>query len=114
MAARCAAILISPSGGLLFLALRDPDADDDAQNDQCAAQKVAQRQPLARFFADGAALRSAVDAGRFDQVDEDRAERTLCAAEDLVDAARELTLALDAQELAERAGRPRMLAVRAS
>ena len=43
----------------------------------------------ARFFADGAALRSAVDAGRFDQVDDDRAERTLVAAEDLVDAARE-------------------------
>ncbi len=77
-------------------------------------QVAPELEPLARFFADGAALRSAVDAGRFDQVDEDRAERTLCAAEDLVDAARELTLALDAQELAERAGRPRMLAVRAS
>ncbi|GEA83973.1 colicin transporter [Cellulomonas sp. A375-1] len=69
---------------------------------------------LARFFADGAALRSAIDAGRFDQVDEDRAERTLCAAEDLVDAARELVHELDAQDAAERGAAPRMLSVRAS
>jgi len=69
---------------------------------------------LSRYFAEGAALRSAVDAGRFDEVDEDRAERTLCAAEDLVDAARGLVLAADADDVAERRDGPRMLAVRAS
>lgn len=47
------------------------------------------------YFAAGAALRSAVDAGRFSAVSEDRAEEVLCAAEDFVDAARTL-LALDA------------------
>jgi hypothetical protein len=43
-----------------------------------------------QFFADGAALRSAVEAGRFDAVDEARAESTLCAAEDFLDEARRL------------------------
>ncbi|WP_136520342.1 SAV_6107 family HEPN domain-containing protein [Cellulomonas telluris] len=42
------------------------------------------------FFAQSAPLRSAVDAGRFDLVSEARAERALCAAEDLVDAVRAL------------------------
>ncbi len=42
------------------------------------------------FFAQSAALRSAVDAGRFELVSEARAERALCAAEDLVDDARAL------------------------
>ena len=69
---------------------------------------------LAQFFADGAALRSAVDAGRFDLVDDDRAERTLCAAEDLVDAARGIVLSEDAEADTERRAGPRMLAVRAS
>ncbi|QCB93902.1 SAV_6107 family HEPN domain-containing protein [Cellulomonas shaoxiangyii] len=48
------------------------------------------------LFAQSAALRSAVDAGRFELVSDARAERALCAAEDLVDAARAL--------LADRAG----------
>ncbi|RYG77638.1 colicin transporter, partial [bacterium] len=78
---------------------------------------------LAAFFADGAALRSAVDAGRFDRVTEERAERTLCMAEDLVDAAQSLLAApLASQEVAShgsvrtshRSAAPRMLAVRAS
>lgn len=46
------------------------------------------------YFAAGAVLRSAVDAGRFSAVSEERAEEVLCAAEDFVDAARAL-LALD-------------------
>ncbi|GEL94255.1 hypothetical protein CCO02nite_09130 [Cellulomonas composti] len=54
----------------------------------------------ARYFADGAALRSAVDAGRFDQVDAVRAERTLEAAEDLVDAARAVVAGAEAMERA--------------
>jgi hypothetical protein len=78
---------------------------------------------LAAFFADGAALRSAVDAGRFDRVTEERAERTLCMAEDLVDAAQSLVAApvaspdVTSQEpvrIAPRSAAPRMLAVRAS
>ncbi|WP_197021564.1 SAV_6107 family HEPN domain-containing protein [Cellulomonas sp. HZM] len=44
----------------------------------------------AAFFEAGAAVRSAVDAGRFDVLSEERAEDTLCAAEDFVDAARAL------------------------
>ena len=42
------------------------------------------------FFAAGAPLRLAVDAGRFDAVDADHAERTLCAAEDFLDGVRAL------------------------
>lgn len=42
------------------------------------------------FFAHAASLRSAVDAGRFELVTATRAERTLCAAEDMVDAVRAL------------------------
>jgi len=42
------------------------------------------------FFAAGAPLRLAVDAGRFDAVDADHAERTLCAAEDFLDEVRAL------------------------
>ena len=41
------------------------------------------------LFAQGAGLRAAVDAGRFEVVTTVRAERALCAAEDLVDAVRE-------------------------
>jgi hypothetical protein len=40
------------------------------------------------FFAAGAATRSAVEAGRFDAVTTERAEQTLCAAEDFVDEVR--------------------------
>lgn len=42
----------------------------------------------ATFFAAGAPLRQAVDAGRFDAVDAEHAERTLCAAEDFLDEVR--------------------------
>ena len=42
------------------------------------------------YFAEAAALRSAVDAGRFELVGPARAEEAVCAAEDFVDAAREL------------------------
>lgn len=44
---------------------------------------------LSALFAHAATLRSAVDAGRFELVTPARAERALCAAEDLVDAVRE-------------------------
>lgn len=69
---------------------------------------------LAGFFADGASLRSAVDAGRFDRVTEERAEQTLCRAEDLVDAAHALVAAQEPVGAAARTPAPRMLAVRAS
>jgi SAV_6107-like HEPN len=42
------------------------------------------------FFAAGAPLRLAVDAGRDDAVDAEHAERTLCAAEDFLDEVRAL------------------------
>src|SRR3954452_9101943 len=42
------------------------------------------------YFADAASLRSAVDAGRFELVGPQRGEEAVCAAEDFVDAAREL------------------------
>jgi hypothetical protein len=44
----------------------------------------------ATFFAAGAPLRLAVDAGRFDAVDATHAERTLDAAEDFLDEVRVL------------------------
>ncbi|AEE45734.1 colicin transporter [Cellulomonas fimi] len=60
------------------------------------------------YFAHAAALRSAVDAGRFDSVSAARAEEAVCAAEDFVDAARRAVET-------EPGGRvPRMLAVSAS
>ena len=37
------------------------------------------------YFAAGACLRSAIEAGRFDSVSDERAEQALCAAEDFVD-----------------------------
>ncbi|MBO3084335.1 SAV_6107 family HEPN domain-containing protein [Cellulomonas fengjieae] len=45
------------------------------------------------YFAEAASLRAAVDAGRFELVGPQRAEEALCAAEDFVDAARELVTA---------------------
>ena len=42
------------------------------------------------YFAEAAGLRSAAEAGRFDLVGPARAEEAVCAAEDFVDAAREL------------------------
>lgn len=50
----------------------------------------------AAFFAAGAAARSAIEAGREDVVDDERAERTVCAAEDFQDAVRALLDATDA------------------
>jgi len=50
---------------------------------------------LSALFAQSASLRAAVDAGRFELVTPARAERALCAAEDLVDAVRGM-LAADA------------------
>ncbi|CAN5358663.1 hypothetical protein BH11ACT1_BH11ACT1_29980 [soil metagenome] len=47
------------------------------------------------YFAAGAGLRSAIEAGRFDAVSEARAEQALCAAEDFIDELRAL-LAADA------------------
>ncbi|HEX5334180.1 MAG TPA: SAV_6107 family HEPN domain-containing protein [Cellulomonas sp.] len=47
------------------------------------------------YFAAGAGLRSAIEAGRFDAVSDARAEQALCAAEDFVDELRAL-LAADA------------------
>ena len=38
------------------------------------------------YFAEGAGLRSAIEAGWFDSVSQERAERALCVAEDFVDA----------------------------
>lgn len=42
------------------------------------------------YFAGGAGLRSAIEAGRFDAVSEERAEQALCAAEDFIDELRML------------------------
>ncbi len=42
------------------------------------------------YFAAGAPLRSAVEAGRFDVVSPARAEQAVCAAEDFLDAVRAL------------------------
>jgi hypothetical protein len=51
------------------------------------------------YFAGGAGLRSAVEAGRFDAVSDERAEQALCAAEDFIDELRAL-LAVDSAPLA--------------
>ncbi|QTE30646.1 SAV_6107 family HEPN domain-containing protein [Pengzhenrongella sicca] len=67
------------------------------------------------YFAGGAGLRRAVEAGRSDAVDAARAEEVLCAAEDFLDEVGEL---LARAALGGGAGavpaRPRSLAVRAS
>lgn len=55
---------------------------------------------LSALFAHAATLRSAVDAGRFELVTAARAERALCAAEDLVDAVRD-ALEADAAALTD-------------
>ncbi|MDM7832035.1 SAV_6107 family HEPN domain-containing protein [Cellulomonas edaphi] len=71
------------------------------------------------YFAAGASARAAVEAGRFEVVSGERAEQTLCAAEDFVDEVRRLVLDEGAASLGEAerpAARTRggMLAVRAS
>ena len=65
------------------------------------------------YFAAAATLRSAVDAGRFEELTPARAEQALCAAEDFVDAARSAVHGTDAHG-APAAAVPRMRALRAS
>jgi hypothetical protein len=64
----------------------------------------------ATYFAAGASLRRAIDAGRFDAVDAEHAETTLCAAEDFLDEVRSL---LEPARTGGGVGRP-LRAVRAS
>ncbi|MGV8976462.1 MAG: SAV_6107 family HEPN domain-containing protein [Cellulomonas sp.] len=45
------------------------------------------------YFAAGAGLRSAIEAGRFDAASDARAEQALCAAEDFIDELRALLTA---------------------
>lgn len=53
------------------------------------------------YFAGGAGLRAAVDAGRFDAVSAERAEQVLCHAEDFLDVVRaELEAAVEAEAAA--------------
>lgn len=67
----------------------------------------------AALFADGARLRNALDAGRFDAVSPARAEQALCDAEDFVDLARTAAASVD-ESWPDEAASPRMLAVKAS
>jgi hypothetical protein len=64
----------------------------------------------AALFADGARLRAALEAGRFEAVSVARADQALCDAEDFVDVARGAAL----EEWSEAGSSSRMLAVRAS
>ena len=63
------------------------------------------------YFAGGAALRRAVEAGRSDVVDGARAEQATCAAEDFIDEVRAL---LDAARSMAPGGAGRLLGLRAS
>ena len=63
------------------------------------------------YFAGGAALRRAVEAGRSDVVDVARAEQAACAAQDFIDEVRAL---LDVSRVGTPGGARRLLAVRAS
>lgn len=67
------------------------------------------------YFAGGASLRSAIEAGRFESVTDERAEEALCTAEDFVDAVGALLSA--AETVVGEPSRPRSsrsLALRAS
>lgn len=66
------------------------------------------------YFAGGAGLRSAVEAGRFESVSPERAEQVLCAAEDFLDEVRALLEVSDADRLVPVPDRPRLVAARAS
>jgi len=66
------------------------------------------------YFAGGANLRSAIEAGRFDAVSEVRAEQALCAAEDFVDELRALLTAEAPTVAPLRSAAPRALGLRAS
>ncbi|MFS0701296.1 SAV_6107 family HEPN domain-containing protein [Cellulomonas sp. 179-A 4D5 NHS] len=65
------------------------------------------------YFAGGAGLRAAIEAGRFETVSAERAEQVLCAAEDFLDEVRSL-LEASADHLAPVPERPRLVAARAS
>ena len=65
------------------------------------------------YFAGGAGLRSAIEAGCFDAVSEERAEQALCAAEDFIDELRALLTAVELP-MPVHAGASRRLGVRAS
>lgn len=54
----------------------------------------------ASYFADGAALRAAVESGRFDEVGPDRADEALAAAEDFVDGVQAIVAPGDRAECA--------------
>lgn len=56
------------------------------------------------YFAAGAGLRAAVDAGRFDAVSAERAEQVLCHAEDFLDLVRAELESAAAEVEAARAG----------
>ncbi|PVU81626.1 colicin transporter [Cellulomonas sp. WB94] len=66
------------------------------------------------YFAGGASLRSAIEAGRFDAVSEARAEQALCAAEDFIDELRALLTADASPTAPVRGAAPRGLGLRAS
>ncbi|HEY5554309.1 MAG TPA: SAV_6107 family HEPN domain-containing protein [Cellulomonas sp.] len=65
-------------------------------------------------FAGGAGLRSAIEAGRFDAVSEERAEQALCAAEDFIDELRALLTTVASPIPPVHAAASRRLGVRAS
>jgi hypothetical protein len=65
----------------------------------------------AALFADGARLRTALEAGRFEAVSAARAEQALCDAEDFIDVARS---AMGEDVWSDERSAPRMLAVGAS
>jgi hypothetical protein len=65
------------------------------------------------YFAAGAPVRRALEAGRFDAVDAEHAEATLCAAEDFLDEVRTLLDAGRPESSGDRPLRP-LRAVRAS
>jgi hypothetical protein len=66
------------------------------------------------YFAGGAGLRSAIEAGRFDAVSDERAEQALCAAEDFIDELRSLLSADSSPMPPVRGAASRRLGVRAS
>jgi len=66
------------------------------------------------YFAGGAGLRRAVEAGRFDAVDAVRAEEVLCAAEDFLDEVRSLLDPAPELSARGRGGRTALVAVQAS
>jgi hypothetical protein len=66
------------------------------------------------YFAAGAGLRSAIEAGRFEVVSLERAEQVLCAAEDFLDEVRSLLESSDSAGPASPGERPRLVSMQAS